>query len=111
ALNGALADLRQARRHRFQAMVERLRLLGVPMTTDAWAGLANTSAPGRRHLAAMLVKAGRAATVSQAFHRYLSDRGRVSVPKRCLPVARAIALVRSAGGVASWAHPTYDCSE
>jgi predicted metal-dependent phosphoesterase TrpH len=27
-----------------------------------------------------------------------------------LPVAEAIALVRGAGGVAAWAHPTYDCT-
>jgi predicted metal-dependent phosphoesterase TrpH len=111
ALNRALADLRQARAHRFQEMVERLRSLGVPMETDACMGVNATTALGRRHLAALLVEAGRAATVGQAFQRYLSDRGRVSVPKVCLPVAEAIGLVRSAGGVASWAHPTYDCTE
>ncbi len=27
-----------------------------------------------------------------------------------MPVAEAIALVRGAGGVAAWAHPTYDCT-
>jgi 3',5'-nucleoside bisphosphate phosphatase len=111
ALNRALADLRQARVHRFREMLERLRSLGVSMTADSCASVGNTAAPGRRHLAALLVKAGRAATVSQAFQRYLSDGGRVSVPKRRLPVAQAIALVRGAGGVASWAHPTYDCTE
>lgn len=32
------------------------------------------------------------------------------VPKLRLPVVEAIARVRGAGGVASWAHPSYDCT-
>jgi 3',5'-nucleoside bisphosphate phosphatase len=110
ALNRALADLRQYRIDRFREMVERLGALGIPLEAEA-ARVNGKMALGRRHLAEMLVKAGRADTVRQAFHRYLGDRGRASVPKRCLPVAVAITLVRGAGGVASWAHPTYDCTE
>jgi predicted metal-dependent phosphoesterase TrpH len=111
ALNRALGELRQSRRHRFDEMVDRLRRQGVPLQLEDSADMHRKTALGRRHLAAMLVKAGRADTVSQAFHRYLGERGRVNVPKRCLPVAEAIALVRAADGVASWAHPTYDCTE
>jgi predicted metal-dependent phosphoesterase TrpH len=66
---------------------------------------------GRRHLAEMLVRARKAGSVRDAFLRYLDDRGRVVVPKLRLPVADAIALVRGAGGVAAWAHPSYDCTE
>jgi predicted metal-dependent phosphoesterase TrpH len=32
------------------------------------------------------------------------------VPKKRVPVAEALALVRGAGGVAAWAHPSYDCT-
>jgi 3',5'-nucleoside bisphosphate phosphatase len=32
------------------------------------------------------------------------------VPKLRLPVAEAIDRVRGAGGVAAWAHPSYDCT-
>ena len=110
SLNRALADLRQGRSDRFLEMAERLRALGVPVGTEAFAGAGGTIALGRRHLAELVVKAGRAGTVQQAFQRYLGDRGRVSVPKRCLPVAEAVALIRGAGGVASWAHPSYDCT-
>ena len=49
-------------------------------------------------------------TVREAFTRYLGDGGRVAVPRVGLPVAEALALVRGAGGVAAWAHPSYDCS-
>jgi predicted metal-dependent phosphoesterase TrpH len=44
------------------------------------------------------------------FARFLSDGGRANVPKSRLPVAEGIALVRGAGGVAAWAHPSYDCT-
>ena len=110
SLNRALADLRQGRSDRFREMLERLRALGVPLEAEELADTSATIALGRRHLAELLVKAGRAGTVQQAFQRYLGDRGRVSVPKRCLPVGEAIALIRGAGGVASWAHPSYDCT-
>jgi predicted metal-dependent phosphoesterase TrpH len=59
----------------------------------------------------MLVRARRVATVREAFLRYLGDRGGVAVPKKRLPVAEALALVRAAGGVAAWAHPAYDCTQ
>src|SRR5438270_10600399 len=57
-----------------------------------------------------MVKAGRARSVGEAFARYLGDHARAAVPKTRLPVAEAIALVRQAGGVAAWAHPSYDCN-
>jgi predicted metal-dependent phosphoesterase TrpH len=110
-LQRALAGLRRDRGDRFREMVERLRVMGIPLEAEGMAGSNGRIAMGRRHLAEMLVKAGRADTVRHAFQRYLGDRGRVSVPKRCLPVAEAITVIRAAGGVASWAHPTYHCTE
>ena len=107
-LNKALAALRRDRVVRFQEMVNRLRALGVRLEEDCAPAGANSL--GRRHLAELLVKARRAGTVREAFQRYLGDRGRVTVPKKCLPVEEAIALVRGAGGIASWAHPSYDCT-
>src|SRR5207249_3442812 len=72
---------------------------------DGWTPAA---VPGRRHLAALLVRAGKAATVREAFVRYLGDDGDVALPPPALPTDEAIALVRGAGGVAAWAHPSYD---
>ncbi len=108
ALRAALANLRDDRAHRFHAMVARLREQGVCLPVER--GAAHGVALGRRHLAEMLVKAGRADTVRQAFYRYLGDNGRVCVPKRSLPIATAIDLVNAAGGVTSWAHPGNSCS-
>lgn len=108
ALVAALDRLKSHRVGRFLAMAERLRGLGVALQQeDLDAPVAATSL-GRRHLAELVVKAGRAGTVREAFTRYLHDGGRATVPKLRLPVAEAIALVCQAGGVAAWAHPSYD---
>jgi 3',5'-nucleoside bisphosphate phosphatase len=109
-LMAALSELRELRAGRFQEMVTRLRSCGVALENNHVYGPADGETLGRRHLAALLVKTGRAATVREAFHRYLRDGGRVAVPHVGLPVAQAIAVVRGAGGVAAWAHPSYDCS-
>jgi predicted metal-dependent phosphoesterase TrpH len=109
ALNTALQKLREHRVGRFWEMVERLRRCGVSFEAEELCAGSEAGSLGRRHLAELLIKARRAGSVREAFHRYLSDGGRISVPKLRLPVAEAIALVRNAGGVASWAHPSYDC--
>jgi predicted metal-dependent phosphoesterase TrpH len=109
ALRSALARLREHRAGRFWDMVERLRGCGVSLDEEQLQEQAMGGSLGRRHLATLLVKARRVGTVREAFVRYLSDGGRVTVPKLRLPVTEAIALVRGAGGVASWAHPPYHC--
>jgi predicted metal-dependent phosphoesterase TrpH len=90
-------------------MVDRLAAVGVPLDeTVVQRCLASGESPGRRTLAALLASEGNAATTEAAFARYLRDGGPVAVPKRRLPVADALALVRGAGGVSSWAHPPAD---
>ncbi len=109
SLRFALARLQSQRVGRFHEMIERLRKLGVRIDKAEVAHLGDASL-GRRHLAELLVQAKQATSVREAFQRWLGDHGRASVPKTRLPVADAIALVRGAGGVASWAHPNYDCT-
>jgi predicted metal-dependent phosphoesterase TrpH len=109
-LTAALADIRRHRVERFREMIERLRGCGVSLAEGEQCVQGSPEALGRRHLAEMLVRARRVATVREAFQRYLGDRGGVAVPKKRLPIAEALALVRDAGGVAAWAHPPYDCT-
>ncbi len=108
ALNASLDKLRTDRVGRFHEMVERLRKLGVPIAEADVAALPADTTLGRRHLAELIVRVKGASTLREAFQRWLSDHGRAAVPKSRLPVAVAIERVRSAGGVASWAHPPYD---
>jgi predicted metal-dependent phosphoesterase TrpH len=109
-LNTALAQIRAERAGRFWEMIERLRSCGVSLEVEPDRAPSGGAVLGRRHLAQLLVEARQAASLREAFERYLADGGRVAVPKVGLPVAEAIRLVRGAGGVAAWAHPSYDCS-
>ena len=109
ALNAALDGIRRGRVERFREMVERLRLLGVSVAEMEPETIPDTL--GRPHLAELIVKAGGAGSVREAFNRYLRDGGRVDVPKKRLPIAEALSLVRAAGGVAAWAHPSYHCDQ
>ncbi len=110
-LTAALTEIRQHRLERFREMIERLRSRGVSLEAGEQHVQGSPEALGRRHLAEMLVRARRVATVREAFLRYLGDRGGVAVPKKRLPVTEALDLVRQAGGVAAWAHPAYDCTQ
>jgi predicted metal-dependent phosphoesterase TrpH len=106
----ALGRLREHRAGRFQDMVERLRRCGVALDADEVRAQVGAGVPGRRHLAMLLVRARRVRSVREAFLRYLGDQGHVTVPKVRLPADEAIALVRGAGGVCGWAHPSGDCT-
>jgi len=110
-LGAALERLAFHRTDRFWEMVERLKQCGVSLDDKQLQPHAQSQALGRRHLAEIMVQAGRARSVGEAFGRYLRDNGRAAVPKARLLVGEAIALVRGAGGVAAWAHPSYDCTK
>jgi predicted metal-dependent phosphoesterase TrpH len=110
-LQSALRRLQTDRIGRFHEMVARLRQLGVHLPDEMVDAAPTDGTLGRRNLAELLVRAGQAATVREAFQRFLHDRGRAVVPKTRLPIGDAIAVVRGAGGVAAWAHPSYDCTE
>ncbi len=109
-LLAALKRICAQRMARFWDMVERLRGCGVALNEASLSEPPNAVSLGRRHLAQILVDERHVGSVQEAFVRYLSDHGRVVVPKERLPVAEAIRLIRGAGGVASWAHPSYDCT-
>jgi predicted metal-dependent phosphoesterase TrpH len=108
ALTKALARLREHRLDRYWKIVEQLRHCGIHLDESAVRRQSEAGCLGRRHLAVLLVQTRQAGSIREAFARYLGEGGRAAVPKLRLPVAEAIALVRGAGGVAAWAHPTYD---
>jgi 3',5'-nucleoside bisphosphate phosphatase len=107
ALGAALRDLRASRRERLLEMARRLKALGADVERDA-AALPAEVAVGRRHLARLLIDRGHARSIHHAFTRWLAAPELAGVPKRRLPAAEALARVRDAGGVASWAHPPAD---
>jgi hypothetical protein len=87
-------------------MVERLRRLGIEISTDDVSAAAHgAAATGRPHIADALVTLGVVADRTQAFDRYLGA-GRVAFVNRyAAPLEATIRAVTEAGGVSVIAHP------
>ena len=97
--------LADRRRVRMTQIVERLAALGIrirPEDIEKWSG---GKTLGRPHVARALVEAGAAASVKEAFDRYLGEGRPAYVQRYRLEVDDAVRLVRSAGGTATVAHP------
>ena len=101
--------IRDDRILRARAMVDRLIDLDVPITWDDVAAIAGSAVVGRPHIARAMAASGAIASPDQAFTPdWIADGGRAYVSRYALDPVRAIALVRSAGGVAVLAHPRAD---
>jgi predicted metal-dependent phosphoesterase TrpH len=106
-LGRELDRLRDDRRHRNLALVERLQELGIPVTfAMASAHAGSEAGVGRPHFAQAMVAVGAVGSVDEAFERYLANGGAAYVPKGRLHVADVCRLARDSGGVAVLAHPT-----
>ena len=94
------------RESRVPEMVERLRRLGIEISTDDVSAAAHgAAATGRPHIADALVTLGVVADRTQAFDRYLGA-GRVAFVNRyAAPLEATIRAVTEAGGVSVIAHP------
>jgi predicted metal-dependent phosphoesterase TrpH len=98
--------VRDDRVPRAQAMVAKLRELGVPISWEQVARIAGDGSVGRPHVASALVELGVVPSVGDAFTgEWLADGGRGYVPKHETDPFEAIRLIKGAGGVAVFAHP------
>lgn len=103
-LNGFLARCREDRVRRAREMVEGLQAWGVDVSFADVTAEAKDAAIGRPHLARVLVRLGKVATIEDAFREWLG-RGRPAYVEKALPAFRAVAdLVHSVGGIVSAAH-------
>ena len=102
----ALAELKDDRRDRMVRMVALAKQLGLRgVTLEAVVACSGGETLGRPHLARVLIEAGHASSVKDAFDRYLKEGGILFVDRRKLPAAEGIALIHAAGGTSSIAHP------
>lgn len=98
--------IRDDRVIRAKAMVAKLAGLGAEVTWDHVARIAGASVVGRPHIARAMAEAGVVARPEDAFTAdWIGDHGRAYVEKYALDPARAIRLVKEAGGVSVLAHP------
>ncbi len=105
-VDGRLRRFRETRLKRGHAMVERLRSLGYNVSQERVEQLAAGGAMGRPHVARALVEAGYVASVDEAFDTLIGTGKPAYVEKERFRVEEAVALIRSAGGLTSVAHPS-----
>ncbi len=106
ALSAETALIRDDRIHRARAMVARLAELGAPVTWEQVTGIAGDAVVGRPHIARAMAEAGVVKTPAGAFtSEWIGDGGRAHVGRYAPDPARAVTLVRAAGGVPVLAHP------
>jgi len=106
-LEDALDNMREARRDRLRVMAVRLAKLGVAVDLEPLLAEAASRSVGRPDLARIVVQAGLASSMKEAFKRYLYDGGPVDVPHHVWPIADALAVGRAAGAAMSLAHPHF----
>ena len=104
-LDAVLQGLREERYRRMEAILTKLRRLGLELELDEVTAEAGPSAPGRLHLARILVRKGLTKNLEQAFGRYLGKGRPAYVPRTALTPARAIQVLLDAGAVPVLAHP------
>jgi len=104
-LREALARSQFARVGRAQAMLERLRDLGIDLSWERVLELAGDGVIGRPHIAAALAESHHVGSVREAFDLYLGRDRPAFVSRAKLTPEEAIRLVRDAGGVPVLAHP------
>ena len=113
ALTALTKRLQRARDQRNPRIVEKLRQLGIDITTDDVAAVTGQCHAGRDcavtsrvHIAETLRRMGRAGSTADAFERYIG-LGRPAHVHKWRPAARdIIAAIRRAGGLAVLAHPS-----
>jgi 3',5'-nucleoside bisphosphate phosphatase len=105
-LSEETARIRDDRVYRAKGMVTLLQERGVNVTWEQVIGIAGDAVVGRPHIARAMAEAGAIAQPSDAFTpEWIADGGRAFVDRYAIPLDRAVALVRAAGGVPVLAHP------
>lgn len=103
-LESFLERCREDRLRRGRIMVDKLRMLHVPITFDDVLRQSGGGAVGRPHVARAVVAAGSARDINDAFDRYLG-RGRPAYADKTLPPLREVTrIVHATGGLVSAAH-------
>lgn len=104
-LGAALRELAERRVERAQTIVSKLVDLGIEIEFADVQAISGAGTIARPHIARALVDRGHAATMDEAFRRWLGRHGPAFVPKEALAPRDAFDLIKAAGGVPSLAHP------
>ena len=106
-LRAELDRFRTGRISRGQRIIALLEEAGAPISWERVQEIAGEASIGRPHFAQALVEAGHVATIGEAFDRFLGHGAPAYVDRETLGPAEAIAMIRGAGGLPVFAHPSF----
>ena len=104
-LEVALNKLRQDRYRRMEMMINKLKGYGFKVKLEDLLFESGGAAPGRLHLARLLLKRKYVHSLDQAFSLYLRYDRPVFVPREGLTTVEAVDLLVAAGAIPVIAHP------
>ena len=105
AVAGEAAGLAASRDERNRRVFALLREAGFDADYEGLRAVAGTGLIGRPHIAELMVARGYARSKQDAFDRYLAKGRPFYLPKDCLPLERALEVIRESGGLSIVAHP------
>lgn len=105
ALSEKLAILKKNRIERIYKIVEKLKGLGINLDPQLVFDIAGIGTAGRLHIARAMVKADLVSSTSEAFQKYIGDKGPAYVLGFRFSPVEAIRLIKEARGIPVLAHP------
>ena len=102
-----LEEFRRGRIDRAQRIIDALERLGAPIAWSRVQELAGEASVGRPHIAQALLEAGHIESFDEAFERFIGRNGPAYAERAKLAPAEAITMIREAGGLAVFAHPSF----
>lgn len=107
-----LIKIQNNRKDRIKEICEKLSKLGVSLDPEKVFKKAGNDAPGRPHVARVMVEEGLVGSFNEAFDRFIDFRAPAYVPHYRLDPKESIKLIKRAGGVPVFAHPNISrCDE
>lgn len=100
-----LEYMRDERKNRIEKVITALRGLGFKLNLEDLKGEAKDAAPGRLHLARLLLKRKYVHTVDEAFKLYLGKGKPAYVSRKLLTAVEVIQLLKKCGALIVLAHP------
>jgi len=100
-----LTSLQKERFVRMEAIVAKLKSLGLKIRSEEVINEAGEAAPGRLHIARLLLKKKYVNTLNQAFATYLNRNRPAYVPRHTLSLKQVMSLLVEVGALPVIAHP------
>jgi len=107
SFNTALSVRQEARRSRGEQLAQKIVEAGYPLDLDAIRADVGSGVWGRPHIARALVRGGHAASMDDAFDRFLGSKHPWFVPYEKWKAVEVVRAVKGAGGVTSIAHAVW----